>query len=160
MLGNRGGDFDFANRCECVVETACGECAFGIGLVFDPRFIAVALDAPAGFFLHRFEPRVDHFLTAFGADFGGVGLEGHVGETLAVDAAEIGLIGVEVGWAKQFARESAAGDGLEIAAWWIDLDGFFFDKLLTQIGVPKMAHRFLARDKQRAVDFAVEEWRV
>lgn len=47
-----------------------------------------------------------------------------------MDSAEIGLVGVEVWWAEQFARESAAGDGLEIAAWWIDLDGFLFDKLL------------------------------
>ena len=138
---------------------ACGESAFGIGLVFDPCIIAIAFDAPAGFFLHRFEPRVDHFLTAFGADFGGIGLEGHVGEALAMDAAEIGLVGVEVGRAKQFARESAACDGLEIAAWWIDLDGFLFDKLLAQIGVPEMTNRFLACDKKRAVDLAVKEWR-
>ena len=40
----------------------------------------------------------------------------------------------------------------------IDLDGFLFDEVVAQIGVPEVAERFLAGEENRLVDLAAEQW--
>ena len=128
--GDGSGNVGDPGLREGFVETACAQCALGLGAVGDPRVVVLALDPPAGLGFHGFQPGVDGVLAALGADFRGVGLEGHAGEALTMQAAEIGLVGMEIHRAEPFAGETAAGDRLKIPCRWIHLDGFLLDEFV------------------------------
>lgn len=149
VFGRDGcGDLDFAGFLEGEwVAVLDGE-AFRFAAVIDPGFRVVGFDAPAGFLFHGFEPCVDGFLAAFGADAGVVDLEGDVREAFAVEAAEGGLIGVEVGWSEPFAGHAAFGDRLVVSAGRVDLDGFLFDVFGAPVGGPEVAHGFIAGEEE------------
>ena len=85
--------------------------------------------------------------------------EGHVGETLAVQAAQVDLIGMEIRRAEPLAGDAAAGDRLEVSGRRIDLDGFLLDELIAQFGLPKMADGFLAGEENGLIELAAEQRR-
>jgi hypothetical protein len=77
-----------------------------------------------------------------------------------MEAAQVDLVGMEVRRAEPFTGEAALGNQLEISSRGIDLDGFLLNELGLQFGLPKVAHGFLAGEKNRFVEFAAEERRV
>ena len=161
VLGrDRSRDFGGADFLVGFVEAARSHGPLSFGAVVDPGFLILAFDPPASFLLHRFQPRVDSFLATLGADFGRVNLEGHPGESLAVQAAQIGLIGVEIDGAQPLAGDAAAGDGLEISRRRLDLDGLLLDQFIPQFRVPKVADCFLVGEEKRLFQLAADEWGV
>ena len=98
--GDGSQDFGGARLGERLIEASGDKSAFGFGAIIDPGIVVGAFNAPAGFDFGGFEPCVDGVLAAFGADFSGVGGEGHVGETFVMQTAQIHLIGMKVGWAE------------------------------------------------------------
>ena len=158
--GNGSGNLNAAGLLECPRKAMQGGDALRLAAVVDPGFRVGRFDAPAGFQFHGFEPCIDRFLAAFGMDAGLVDLEPDVREALAVDAAEVWLVGVEIGRAEPFAGHATFGDRLEIPRRRIHLDGFLLDELRAPIGGPKVAHRLIAGEEERVVLCAVDERRV
>ena len=76
-----------------------------------------------------------------------------------MQAAQVHLIGVEIRRAEPHAGESAFGDRLEVSARRIDLDDLLLDEFLLQVGLPEVAHRLVAGQKQRVVEFSAEQGR-
>ena len=74
-----------------------------------------------------------------------------------MQAAQVGLIGMEIDRAEPLAGDAATGDCLEISGRGIDLDGFFFDQLIAQLGVPEMADGFLAGEENGVLQLAADE---
>lgn len=117
-------------------------------------------DAPAGLDLHGLQPFVYGFLSALGADFRGVGLEGHVREALTVDAADVRLVGVEVGWAEPFAGDATFGDGLETAFWRIHFDGGFLDEACAPVCLEDVLDGFFFCQEEGFLNLAAVEFRL
>ena len=152
--------FHAAGFLEGLIETTRGQSALRLGEIVDPCVVAIALDAPAGLLFHRIQPCVHRLLAALGADLGGVCVEGHAGKTLAVDAPQVRLIGMEIRRAEPQSGEAALGHELEVSARRIGLDDFLLDELRAQIRLPEMARGFLAGEEKRVIKLAAQQWRM
>ena len=159
LAADTGGDRDLAHFGVGFVKTPGRHRVLRGRLVVHPGVVTFTDDPPALFGFHGFQPRRDGLLGALGADFGGEHLEGQMAKTLAVEAAEIGLIGVVVGRAEPNARKATAGHRLIAAGGRIDLDRLFFEHLLGQVRLPQMADGFFLGEKQRAIELAMKERR-
>jgi hypothetical protein len=74
-----------------------------------------------------------------------------------VQAAEIGLIGVEIRWSEPFAGNAAAGDRLEISGWRVDVDDFLVEQAGAEFGIPEVAERFFAGGEKGFIELAEEQ---